>query len=278
MTDLVRAHGMAGAFDALRQISATGTEWWSARDLMSPLGYERWERFADAIDRAETACNNSGMPAQDHFRATAKKVEIGSKAERIIADYALTRYGAYLVAMNGDPRKPEIAAAQTYFAIKTREAETNSALALPRSYSEALRELAAVVEEREQVTAALAIAAPKAEAWEVLASAEGDFSVADAAKILSRDPAITIGATRLFTVLCKAGWIYRQVADNRWRVYQTAVETGRLSEIPASHYHPRTGVLVLDSPQVRITAKGLEELRRRLAGPALPDVTAASPL
>jgi DNA-damage-inducible protein D len=248
----------ASPFDVICRVDASG-EYWSARDLMPLLGYDKWERFEDAVERARATVANTGGDPDSH---ASRHREASGRTERI--NFRLTRYGAYLVAMNGDSRKAEIAAAQSYFAIKAREAETGSAPALPRSYAEALRELAAAVEDREQATAALAIAAPKAEAWEVLASAEGDFSVADAAKILSRDPNIKIGATRLFSVLCKAGWIFRQTADNRWRVYQTAVETGRLSEIPASHYHPRTGELVLDSPQVRVTAKGLEELRRRL--------------
>lgn len=136
--------------------------------------------------------------------------------------------------------------------------------ALPTSYAEALRELAATVEERDATAAALAIAAPAADAWNHLASAEGDFSVADAAKILSRDPQISVGRDRLFTHMSRWGWVYRPGGFDRWRVYQTQIETGRLSELPSSHYHPRTGELVLDPPQVRVTAKGLQEIRTRL--------------
>lgn len=118
----------------------------------------------------------------------------------------------------------------------------------------------------ERAEGALAVAAPKAQSWDTLASGDGDFSVADAAKILSRDPAIKLGRDRLFTLMSGCGWVYRQRADNRWRAYQTAVEAGRLSELPASHYHPRTGELVIDPPQVRVTPKGLHELHRRLGG------------
>jgi prophage antirepressor-like protein len=108
---------------------------------------------------------------------------------------------------------------------------------------------------------------PAADAWQVLASGDGDYSVADAAKILSRDPAIKkLGRDRLFTVLDEANWIYRQQADGKWRTYQSAVNAGRLSELPQSHYHPKTGVLVLDPPQVRVTPKGIADLRTLLGG------------
>jgi len=110
--------------------------------------------------------------------------------------------------------------------------------------------------------------APAAESWETLAAANGDYSVADAAKVLSRDPDIQIGRDRLFTVMHKLGWTYR-AGDGRWRIKQTAVETGRLSELPSSHYHPRTGELVLEPPQVRVTVKGVHDLRRALGAKAL---------
>ena len=107
---------------------------------------------------------------------------------------------------------------------------------------------------------------PAAHSWEVLASAEGDFAVADAAKILSRDPAIKLGRDRLFRVLRDNGWAFRQGADSKHRAKQYAVDHGWLSEIPQSHYHPRTGELVLDPPQVRVTVKGLHALHKRLGG------------
>lgn len=98
-------------------------ERWSARDLMSQLGYGRWENFAEAIDRAKSAALAQGYQADDLFRAATKR-----GAGRPAEDFHLSRFAAYLVAMNGDPRKPEIAAAQAYFAIKTREAEIAPAM------------------------------------------------------------------------------------------------------------------------------------------------------
>ena len=110
-------------FDRIRQVHPNGTEYWSARALAPVLGYEKWERFSDTIDRARLACANSGQNTQDHFPVAGKMVALGSNAQRNIQDIELTRYACYLTAMNGDPRKPEIASAQMYFATRTREAE-----------------------------------------------------------------------------------------------------------------------------------------------------------
>lgn len=106
-------------FDSIKKIRPDGSEFWTGRELMGVMGYARWENFDSAVERAKMAAQNQGTPSQLHFRGVTKKGFIKSQA-----DYELTRYAAYLVAMNGDPRKPEIAAAQSYFAIRTREAET----------------------------------------------------------------------------------------------------------------------------------------------------------
>jgi len=100
-----------------------GIEYWLARELQPLLGYERWENFTVLLERARTACAAAGQPVPDHFRDLTKMVALGSKAARSIEDVALTRYGAYLLAQNGDPRKEAIAFAQTYFAVQTRRQE-----------------------------------------------------------------------------------------------------------------------------------------------------------
>ena len=103
--------------------TAEGVEFWYARDLMNELGYERWENFFKVIQKAVVSCENSGAEIQNHFRDVKKMVDIGSGISRPIDDIILTRYACYLIAQNGDPRKEEIAFAQTYFALQTRKQE-----------------------------------------------------------------------------------------------------------------------------------------------------------
>lgn len=138
--------------------------------------------------------------------------------------------------------------------------------ALPQDYEEALVHLLDKVRENKQLESRVAELEPAAESWTVLAAADGDYAVADAAKILARDPRIQTGPRRLFGLLITMKWAYRQLADGRPRAMQYAVERGWLSELPQSHNHPETGDLVLDPPQVRVTVKGLHELHKRLGG------------
>jgi DNA-damage-inducible protein D len=100
------------------------TECWSARELQVILGYNRWENFINAIEKAKKSCESAGEKLEHHFRDITKMVEIGSGSQRPIEDLALNRYACYLIAQNGDPtKKQEIAFAQTYFAVQTRRQE-----------------------------------------------------------------------------------------------------------------------------------------------------------
>lgn len=99
-----------------------GVEYWLARDLMEPMGYTRWENFAEVVKRAKVSCETNKTPVDSHFRDTTKMVTAGVAA-RAVKDYKLTRYACYLIAQNGDSNKPEIALAQAYFAVQTRRQE-----------------------------------------------------------------------------------------------------------------------------------------------------------
>lgn len=106
-------------FDSIKQTNPYGQEYWSARDLAPLLGYNKWQRFEDAIQRAKIACEQSGNIVAGHFTGAGKSSPMPRGGEREIKDYFLSRFACYLIAQNGDPRKPEIAAAQAYFAVST---------------------------------------------------------------------------------------------------------------------------------------------------------------
>ena len=126
MEDKDNAIAMKSTIRTLGNIKRTtnkGVEFWLARELQELLGYSKWDNFKGAIERAKMACASVGDELCHHFADTSNMMALGKGAERKIDDVALTRYACYLIAMNGDPSKPEIAAAQTYFAIQTRKQE-----------------------------------------------------------------------------------------------------------------------------------------------------------
>ena len=120
-TDLV--HALTETFEGHAQQTDSGIEFWLARDLQQLLGYAEWRNFGTVLSKAKTACELSGHRIGDHFVDVNKMVDLGSGSQREVDDLMLTRYACYLVAQNGDPKKQEIAFAQTYFAIQTRRAE-----------------------------------------------------------------------------------------------------------------------------------------------------------
>lgn len=152
---------------------------------------------------------------------------------------------------------------------KTGRYDVAPVASLPQSYAEALRSLADEVERREALEAKVEFLEPPARAWEALAETTRDYSVAEAAKILSRDPAITTGPNRLFKTLVEIGMVYVEQEGKRnvYRPYQAHVDAGRLVLRVGSQWkHPKTGEAMAGAPQLRITAKGLQHIQNRLGG------------
>lgn len=145
---------LTATFEGHAQTTESGVEYWLARDLQNLLGYKEWLNFTAVIDKAKTSCEVSKHPITDHFVDVTKMVDIGSGIKREIDDIILTRLACYLIAQNGDPKKPEIAFAQAYFASQTRKAELIEQRILEyerlnarRKLSETEKELSSVINE-----------------------------------------------------------------------------------------------------------------------------------
>lgn len=116
------------ALEEKRRMSKNGGEYWMARDIQSVMGYSRWENFEKTVQKARQSCESAGVEPENHFRDVTKMIEVGKGAMVPTQDVFLTRYACYLVAMNGDSNKSEIATAQAYFAIQTRKQEVQEQL------------------------------------------------------------------------------------------------------------------------------------------------------
>jgi len=115
------------SFEAIKKIGPSGGEYWSARDLAKILMYSEYRHFLPVIEKAKTACINSGQEVRNHFEDMLEMVELGSGAKREIDNYFLSRYACYLIIQNADPTKEIVAAGQTYFATQTRKQELSEA-------------------------------------------------------------------------------------------------------------------------------------------------------
>jgi len=152
-TEVVRT--LTATFEGHAQHTEAGVEYWLARDVQFLLGYTKWENFLNVLSKAKTACELSGHDVGDHFADVTKVVGIGSGGQREVDEIMLTRYACYLIAQNGDPKKEEIAFAQTYFALQTRKAELieqrlleTERLAARRKLTQTEKELSSLIYQR----------------------------------------------------------------------------------------------------------------------------------
>jgi DNA-damage-inducible protein D len=123
MRDALPAPTASNTFERIKRVNPQGHEFWSARDLARVLEYTDFRNFIAVLTKARQSCANSGHTVADHFVDINEMVAIGSGAQRVLEDWALSRYACYLVIQNADPSKPLVALGQTYFAVQTRRQE-----------------------------------------------------------------------------------------------------------------------------------------------------------
>lgn len=148
-TELVQS--LTTNFEAHARQTETGIEFWLARDIQYLLGYAKWDNFLNVVSKAKTACEVSGHAVPDHFADVGKTIAMPKGAEKEVPDLMLTRYACYLIAQNGDPKKQEIAFAQTYFAVQTRKAELIEQRLLDAERVSARKKLSATEHELSEV-------------------------------------------------------------------------------------------------------------------------------
>lgn len=243
----------------LRAVTIDGQPWFVAADVCRVLEHTNPTMALAGLDDDEKGLSNVETPG-------------GTQAMAVVSEPGL--YALIIRSRKAEAREfkrwithtvlPAIRQTGSYAAEVER--------VMPHNFASALRELLQEVESHDETRAELAEALPRAEAWDAIASASGDYSVGDAAKILARD-GIPTGPTRLFNQLHDIKWTFRG-PDRAWRAYAERVEKGYLTEKASFHFHPGTGERVIDPPQVRVTVKGLERLRQRLHVGALQAVSA----
>lgn len=173
--------GNENPFDQIRREDENG-EWWSARDLQPLMGYQKWDDFDHTvIERAIRSAENTGTYSDQSFSAFTEKGTGG----RSRGDYRLSRQAAYLTAMNGDPNKPQVAAAQVYFTARTREAEL--ATKKPMTELEMARQYVEALEREQRIAAELEVAKPKAGKWDEFLNSEGLIGMTELADLLGTD-------------------------------------------------------------------------------------------
>lgn len=267
LPDLSVNGGGTSPFDSIMLLDQSGQERWSARDLQQLMGYAKWQDFEKVIANAKAAVDNSGLDSLDHFMG-ARKVIIGGRwGQQQSGDYRLTRLGAYQVALAGDGRKPEVAAAKTYFAVKAREAELAASappdvvspegiLALAQRYVAAAQELVTTKKELE-------VAKPKAGKWDAFCDSEGLIDMGSAAKAMT---AVTggLGRTKFMELLRQPGIRFLQVQNPRIP-YEEHIQAGRAKVVFVQAAYQAV-------EQTFFTPRGLDWLATKLGVGGLPPV------
>jgi len=227
----------------LRTLVIDGELWFVAVDVATILGYSATSAMTRTLDDDEKGMQILHTLGGDQECTVISEAGLFSAILRSRVPSARTfkRWVTHEVL-------PAINRTGAYVAPQTPE----------QRMAAAVLEAQRIIEARDAQVAELT---PRAEAWDELASADGDFSVADAAKMLAR-AGVETGPQRLFEQLAGIRWTFRG-RDGKWRAYASAVSEGYLTERPQSHEHPRTGERVLDAPQVRVTMRGVERLRIR---------------
>lgn len=202
--DLTAVTNQRSPFDGIKRTTDDGREYWSARDLMPLLGYPTWQHFTPAISRAILAAEAQGYDRHDLFT-----VDLEKSGGRPREDFQMPRFACYLVAMNGDPRKPEVAAAQGYFAIQTRVAETQQPAPAELSRMDILRLAIDAEQENQALKAEVLAAAPK------VTYVDQFVADTDLLKVRAVAARLGIGETALRTLLLDKKWIYKET-ESRW--------------------------------------------------------------
>lgn len=246
--------GANNAFDAIKAIRSDGTEYWSARELMPALGYPRWAEFQRPIERAMKSAEVQGHNVENLFRVSPKKT--GGRPQQ---DFELSRFAAYLVAMNGDPNKAEVAAAQAYFAIRTREAETRPAVDAASLTRLELIEMAYNAEtERLQLEAKNKELTPKAEAYDEFMDATGHYNVGTVAKMLGKSQ----------------NWLFRELRNRGVLISKGAMKNTPYQQYMhhfevKAHYYERSNGEQGVSHTTYVQPSGIDFIRRKLGLPTI---------
>lgn len=247
----------------IRVVIIAGEPWFILADLCRALGIGNVGNVANRLADEDKGVHQADTPGgRQTFTVVSEagmyEVVIRSdKPEAVKFRRWITSEVLPSIRRTGQYGQPEIDLSDPIAAIEAANFRSQQAIEIAKS------ERAARIEAENH---AKALEAPAA-AWSHMADSTGDYGVDDAAKVLTRDPAIKIGRDRLFSFMAAEGWIFRNRGTNRWKAYQTQVDCGRLVEkLGTPFLHEPTGQMRVPDPTIRITPKGLAELHKRLGG------------